>query len=178
MTNGHVHAPLGATSPGGQARRYGPADGGGSLLWQAANAWSRRLRAAVTPHDLTQAQFLLLAGLARLEARAGEPITQAGLAKACGIDVTMASTVLRQLAAARLLSRRQGADARSRALALSAAGRSRLEAALPDVDAAEAAFFRALSADLGAFKGALSVLIGRRPRLAAPSARATTPRSP
>ncbi len=176
MTNGHLDAP--PTFPGGQARRHRPADGAGPLLWQAANAWSRRMRAALAPHDLSQAQFLLLAGLARLEARAGGSITQAGLAKACGIDVTMASIVLRQLAAARLLSRRQGADARSRALTLSAAGRSRLEAALPHVDAAEAVFFRALSADLGAFRGALSVLIGRRPRLAAPSARATTPRSP
>ncbi len=146
-------------------------DGPGALLWRASNAWTRRLRAALAPHDLTQAQFMLLAGLARLEARTAEPITQAGLAKACGVDVTMASSVLRRLAAARLLRRRRGADARSRALAVSAAGRARLEAALPDVEAAEAAFFRALSADMGAFKGAMNVLIGRRPRLAAGSAR-------
>ncbi len=65
----------------------------------------------------------------------------------------------------------RGADARSRALTLSAAGRGRLEAALPDVAAAEAAFFRALRADMGAFEGAMNVLIGRRPRVAAGSKR-------
>ncbi len=146
-------------------------DGPGALLWRASNAWTRRLRAALAPHDLSQAQFLLLMGLARLEQRALRPITQAGLAAACGIDATMASTVLRQLAAQGLLSRRRGADARSRALALSAAGRGRLDAALPDVAAAEAAFFRALEADMGAFVGALSILIGRRPRVAAGSKR-------
>ena len=46
-------------------------DGPGAALWRASNAWTRRLRAALAPHDLTQAQFLLLAGLARLEERLG-----------------------------------------------------------------------------------------------------------
>ena len=146
-------------------------DGPGTLLWRASNAWTRHLREALAPHDLTQAQFVMLAGLARLEEQTAEPITQVRLAGACGVDATMASIVLRQLAMARLLSRRRGADARSRALALRAAGRARLEAAMADVEAAEAAFFRTLSADMGAFKGALNILIGRRPRLAAGSAR-------
>ncbi len=146
-------------------------DAPGALLWRASNAWTRRLRAALAPHDLTQAQFLLLAGLAWLEGRSAAPITQAGLAGACGVDATMASTVLRQLAAQGLVCRRQGADARSRALALSTAGRARLEAAVPDAAAAEAAFFRALAVDMSAFKGAMNVLIGRRPRVAAGSKR-------
>lgn len=146
-------------------------DAPGALLWRASNAWTRRLRAALAPHELTQAQFLLLAGLAWLEERSTAPITQTGLAEACGVDVTMASTVLRQLADRRLLNRRRGADARSRALALSTAGHAHLEAARPDVAAAEAAFFRALMADMGAFKGAMNVLIGRRPRMTAGSKR-------
>jgi len=149
-------------------RRRGPGDSPGILLWRAANAWQREIRAVVKSQGLTQAQFVLLLGLSDLEDRpAAVPmaITQQALAKYCGVDTTMASQVLRQLEAAGHLRRAPGADARSRALHLSASGRRAVDDIAPEVGAVDARFFAALGENAEMFKAALQVLIGLPPRL-------------
>ncbi len=149
-------------------RRRGPGDSPGILLWRAANAWQRELRAVVKSHGLTQAQFVLLLGLGDLEDRpvgVAAAITQQALAKYCGVDTTMASQVLRQLEAAGHLRRAPGPDARSRALHLSASGRRAVDEFAPEVGAVDAKFFSALGENAEMFKAALQVLIGLPPRL-------------
>lgn len=151
-----------------RARRRGPDDNPGILLWRAANAWQREVRGVVKSQGLTQAQFVLLLGLRHLEARPGvvaAPITQQALAKYCGVDTTMASQVLRQLEAADYLRRAPGVDARSRALHLSANGRRTIDEIAPQVGAVDARFFAALGENAEMFKAALQVLIGLPPRL-------------
>ncbi|HYE01313.1 MAG TPA: MarR family transcriptional regulator [Alphaproteobacteria bacterium] len=140
----------------------GPEDSPGFLLWQVTNLWQRRLRAALAPHGLTHVQFVLLAGLGWLERiEAGAPVTQAGLAAFCKTDAMMTSQVLRALEAEGLVARRRHpTDSRARALTLTAAGRGRLEAALPAVEAADAAFFGALAARDGDFLAGLRRLWG------------------
>lgn len=151
-----------------RARRRGPDDNPGILLWRAANAWQREVRGVVKSQGLTQAQFVLLLGLRHLEARPGAvsaAITQQALAKYCGVDTTMASQVLRQLEAAGYLRRAPGADARSRALHLSASGRRTIDEIAPQVGAVDARFFAVLGENAEMFKAALQVLIGLPPRL-------------
>lgn len=154
------------------ARRWrGPDDSPGILLWRAANAWQRQIKALAKEHGLTQAQYVLLFGLQHLDERAAAlpaPVTQAALASHCGVDTTMASQVLRQLEAARLVRRAPGADARSRALYLTDAGRRAVAALAPRVADADSQFFAALGGNVEMFKAALQVLVGLPPRMSSP----------
>ena len=151
---------------GAAADWRGPGDSAGVLLWRAANRWQRDVRAALAGHDLTQAQFLLLSALAAFDPAKPAP-TQARLAASTGIDVAVASQGLRQLQRAGLVQRRTGTDARSRELQLTAAGRDRIDRAIPGVAAADAAFFARLGDNRPAFAGALRALIGLPVRAAA-----------
>lgn len=144
----------------------GPEDSAGVLLWRVANRWQRDLRAALTAHDLTQAQFLLLAGLLRYAPDQPGP-TQAELAAHCGVDTAQASQVLRRLQELGLVRRRVGDDMRARELFLTPAGRARVARAVPDVAAVDEAFFALLRENREPFAGALRALLGLRPRIAA-----------
>lgn len=152
------------------ARRRGPGESPGILLWRAANAWQREIRAIAKDHALTQAQYVLLLGLGELENRAAArsaAITQRALAAHCGVDATMTSQVLRQLQAAGHLRRAPGADARSLAVTLTGAGRRAIDAMAPAAAAADAHFFAVLGDNAEMFKAALQVLLGLPPRLGA-----------
>ncbi len=151
-------------------RRRGPDDAPGILLWRAANAWQRDIRAVVKSQELTQAQFVLLLGLRYLEERpvaVPTATTQRALAEYCGVDTTMASQVLRQLETSGHLRRAPGADARSRALYLTEKGRRAIDDIAPEVGAVDERFFGALGDNAEMFKAALQVLIGLPPRLGA-----------
>ena len=77
----------------------------------------------------------------------------------------MTSQVLRALEARRLLDRRaHPSDTRAKVLRLTAAGRALALKAVPDVEAADAAFFAALGAGGPDFNRRLLALIGRRRR--------------
>ncbi|MFK4790300.1 MarR family winged helix-turn-helix transcriptional regulator [Microbacterium sp. ZW T5_56] len=87
----------------GLETRFAEADASpGFLLWQATNAWQRRVRAALAPHDLTHVQFVLLATLLSLQPA---PVTQRQLADAAGTDAMMTSQVLRGLEKRSLITR-------------------------------------------------------------------------
>ena len=153
-----------------------PAGGGaGVLLARAANALARRTRAALKPHGLSAAQYLLLAGLEspRDGVPGGRPAgrSQVRLAARLGMDRAMASTVLAQLERRRLIARPPAADRRARAPALTRAGRARLAAARPAVEAAEVGFLAALRSELPGFAVMLRILLGERPRLRASAVR-------
>ncbi len=150
-------------------------DDAGVWLWRASNAWVRRVRAALKPHGLTHAQFLLLAGLAHLEGhRPGAAVTQSSVAALTGVDVTAASTVIRDLAANGLVTRTTGTDARARELSLTPDGRKHWRAASHVVETEATTFFAPLGTNLSAFAGALRALTGVRTRVTAPTSRAPT----
>src|SRR5829696_15000 len=69
----------------------------GLALWRVTNAWQRRIRAALAPHDLTHVQFVLLASLTWMDR--SQPVTQRDLAEFAGTDVMMTSQVIRALEA-------------------------------------------------------------------------------
>jgi DNA-binding MarR family transcriptional regulator len=133
------------TDVGGEAafptRFSGPGQSPGFLLWQATNAWQRRIRAVLEPLEVTHVQFVLLASLGWLTREGGAP-TQADLARQAHTDVMMTSQVLRALEARALVTRTPApTDARARLLALTDAGRALVARALPLVEAADLAFF-------------------------------------
>lgn len=120
-----------------------PAHSPGLALWQVTNAWQRRVRAALVPHDLTHVQFVLLATVVWHDGEAG--LTQRELASLAGTDPMMTSQVVRSLAAKGLVTRSaHPQDGRAAAVAPTGAGVERANRANADVEAADAEFFGVL----------------------------------
>ncbi len=120
-------------------------DSPGFLLWHATLRWQRAMRAALEPHGLTHVQFVLLASTWWLEEHGGRP-SQRQLAEHAGTDAMMTSQVVRALERAGDLERvRDPGDARARLLSVTPPGRKRLQPALRDVEATDAAFFAPVS---------------------------------
>lgn len=139
-------------------------DGEGSpglALWRVTNAWQRRIRATLAPHDLTHVQFVLLASLTWMDHT--EPITQRDLAEHAGTDVMMTSQVVRALEAKGYVIRSPHLlDRRAVTLSPTATGVALANRANADVEAADLAFFGALGpADLTAFTRSLHQLDDR-----------------
>ena len=125
-----------------EAVRHPAARNTGYLLWQAVNRWQRVQKQALAPFDLTPVQFLLLSGARELGA-AGDPPTQAVLARHCRTDPMMTSQVLRALEKERLVARHaHDGDGRAVAVEVTEAGQSVVTAAIEAVDRAEGRVFR------------------------------------
>lgn len=116
----------------------------GFLLWQASLVLRRKLEAALALHDLTQIQFALLACtwyLTQHDAVA----SQNNIAEFSRCDVTMTSQVLRTLERKGLITRQQIAgDKRSKYPTMTAAGHTKLNAAMKVVEAIDEQFFNHL----------------------------------
>jgi MarR family transcriptional regulator, organic hydroperoxide resistance regulator len=127
------------------SRFAGPGDSPGFLLWQVTNAWQRTMRDALAPLELTHVQFVLLATTTWLT-DAGEQLTQRALAARVQTDEMMTSQVVRALEAKGLVDRAPHPDdARARTLAPTPAGRELAARAIGAVEAADEAFFAALT---------------------------------
>jgi MarR family transcriptional regulator, organic hydroperoxide resistance regulator len=125
-------------------RPESPSNSPGFLLWRVTLAWQRSMAAVLLAHDLTHVQFVLLANLWWL----GDWQTQRQLADHAGTDPMMTSQVLRTLEGKGLVDRVvDAADSRARRVALTELGRAAVDQAMPDVDAADAAFFAAVPRD-------------------------------
>ena len=133
-------------------------DSAGFLLWQVTAVWQRRIAAALRPHGVTHAQFVLMAGLLSLSA-SEEHVTQIRLAKHSKFDVMTASQVLRALEGKGLLVRRDHpTDSRAKTLHLTPAGRALVMATVPAVEGVDAAFFAVVGGDLRRLNGLLRTL--------------------
>lgn len=118
----------------------------GWALGVVFRAWQRETEEAVGDLPHGPRGFQILNTLA-----AGDPPTQASIAMHLGIDRTVLTYVLDDLAEAGLVERTADArDRRVRRLVLTASGRSRLEELRARVAEAEAALFPGLSAEEGA----------------------------
>jgi DNA-binding MarR family transcriptional regulator len=109
------------------------------------------VRDALAPHELTHVQFVILTSAWWLAERGRRP-TQKDVAAHAASDQMTASQVLRRLESKGLVSRAPDPDdTRAMIVALTGDGRARLAAALPDVEAADEAFFRALGKNRAQF---------------------------
>jgi DNA-binding MarR family transcriptional regulator len=133
-------------------------DSTGFLLWQVTLSWQRAMRATLEPHDLTHVQFVLLLSAWQLGAQEGAP-TQQRIAEHAGVDVMMASQVLRRLAARQLVTRQiDDVDPRAKRIVLTDVGRALLADALADVEITDAEFFAVLGPDTDMFQRGLATL--------------------
>ena len=116
----------------------------GFLLWQIANVWQRRQRAALKSLDLTHVQFVLLAVLAWRTRNDDRGVRQIDLAHEAKTDPMMTSQVLRALAGRDLVERVPDPDdARANLVRITAAGRDLANRALPLVEDVDRQFFGA-----------------------------------
>ncbi|MEY9954092.1 MarR family winged helix-turn-helix transcriptional regulator [Leifsonia sp. EB34] len=140
----------------------GPATSPGFLLWHATLRWQRAMVEALRPHELTHAQFVLLASTWWANGQSESP-SQARLSEQTGSDPRMTSEVVRRLVAKGLLERAADpSDSRAKVLRVTAAGAARAEAAIGSVEAADAAFFaEAQEAAPGALLPLLHAMAGR-----------------
>lgn len=119
----------------------GPATSPGFLLWHATLRWQRAMADALQQHDLTHAQFVLLASTWWLNGQDERP-SQSRLSELTGSDPRMTSEVVRRLAAKGLLEREQDpSDSRAKVLRVTPSGAAAAVAAIGSVEAADAAFF-------------------------------------
>jgi DNA-binding MarR family transcriptional regulator len=117
----------------------------GFLLWQAGNAWQRKMKVALMPVGLTHVQFLLLETLENMSVKK-EPTTQVKIAKAAGIDVMMTSKVLRLLVRKKFVARKSPRhDARAFFSEVTPEGKKVLVKARTAVTKAEETIFENLS---------------------------------
>jgi MarR family transcriptional regulator, organic hydroperoxide resistance regulator len=137
-----------------------PGESPGFRLWQAANRWQQRQRAALAPLGLTPVQFVLLAGVAAL-AEDDALLTQARVARHARADAMMTSQVIRALERRKLVRRvPHPTDTRARVLRPTAAGRKLARQAAYVVDEADRAFFESVGADRARLAEALGALAG------------------
>ncbi len=134
----------------------------GFMFWRASNLWQRKMTRNLRPLDLTLVQFVLLAGIARLE-RKPEPVTQIRLARHQKTDVMMTSQVLRTLESRGLVIRRESeSDSRAKTLALTTSGIELVRKGLEIVQRVELDFFQPLEKKkASAFLRDLSLLTER-----------------
>jgi DNA-binding MarR family transcriptional regulator len=103
--------------------------GTGYYLWRCTNLWLRNLDAAVSELDLSNTQFIILAGLEQLSAT-GEPVTQMRLARERGVNVNVVSKAVRSLEKKGYLLRRNSqTDTRAKNLELTEKGKKTLSKA-------------------------------------------------
>lgn len=123
------------------AREVPPAHGRSAMLERVMAHWQRLLRAALTPLELTTAQYHLLVAAAWLSARQSA-VRQSDIATHANADAVMTSEVLRTLERRGLVERlAHPTDRRAKSIVVTAAGGALADKAARLVDTIEARFF-------------------------------------
>ncbi|KQR88621.1 MarR family winged helix-turn-helix transcriptional regulator [Microbacterium sp. Leaf179] len=132
----------------------------GFLLWQVTNRWQAAIRRALSPHELTHVQFVLLAVLTWGDTADG--MTQAELSHRAGADPMMVSQVVRALAERGLVERHpDAADRRAIRVRATAEGRERARAANHAVEEVDEAAFGERAGDPRPLAGHLADVLRR-----------------
>jgi DNA-binding MarR family transcriptional regulator len=152
------------------SRHEGPEDSPGFLLWRASLEWRRAIERALAPLELTQPQFVVLAGIGWLT-RDGAPVRQADIGRHVGFDPNTMSQILRGLEGRDLVARGRHAHERGKFPLLTASGQKLVGQAVGLVEAVDQRFFGVLGADL---PRAMALFA----RLAAGAAAPTAPTAP
>ena len=136
-----------------------PEQSPGFLLWHVTLRWQRDVTVTLKPLALTHVQFVVLASTWWLNTHDEEP-SQAALSAFAGIDVKMASQVIRTLERKGLITREiDSADTRARRLVVTKAGAALAPKAIGAVEAVDAALLKPLArADARAFTNTLRQL--------------------
>ena len=119
-------------------------DSSGFLLWQVTTLWQRGLKRELDKHNLTHAQYVLLASLLWLS-RQNDAVMQIQLSTHSKIDPMTTSTVLRTLQAKGYVKREEHAtDTRAKTIGLTDEGIKVVKKAIKTVEDFDRDFFSTL----------------------------------
>lgn len=136
-------------------------DSSGFLLWQVTSLWQRSLNKILKKHNLTHAQFVLLASTAWLNTNS-QSVSQVQLANHAKMDVMLASNVLKTLEKKKLIRRViDKTDTRSKTVTITAEGIALSKKAVRDVERFDHKFFSVLGKKLTNFNKELVELINK-----------------
>lgn len=132
----------------------------GFLLWQAGNAWQRKIKSVLDPVGITHVQFLLLDSLDHLGGLK-HPVSQVTLSRVAGTDVMMTSKVIRLLEKKKLVTRKiSKTDARIYLLEMTREGSRITAKAKSLVGKAEEKLFKKLEFSPEKFAKCLAAIAG------------------
>lgn len=121
-----------------------PEQSPGFLLWQTTIIWQRLIKKVLDKHDISHAQFVILALLRWFEENRQE-VTQIEIARRSQLDKMTVSQALKKLVAMDLVMRMEDKkDTRAKLIWLTAKGRSLILKLILMVEDQDSEFFSAL----------------------------------
>ena len=125
------------TAFGFEKPEYSP----GFLLWQTTVLWQRLIRKELDQHNLSHAQFVVMASLLWFEEQ-GESVTQVDIISMSKLDKMTVSSSLKKLADQKLVKRSESAqDTRAKNVVLTKQGRGKVQSLVPRIEAIDEEFF-------------------------------------
>lgn len=121
-----------------------PEDSPGFLLWQTTISWQRLIKKALEPHDISHAQFVILAILLWLYGKKRE-VNQIDIIEMSKLDKMTVSKSLKKLVGMKLVSRHENQeDNRAKLVKLTKLGMNLAYKLIPVVENVDAQFFSKL----------------------------------
>lgn len=122
-----------------------PQQSPGFLLWQTTMLWQRRIKKSLEPHQVSHAQFVIMATLLWFSAH-GHETTQAFIVEWTKLDKMTVSKSLKELALRGLIVRSEHhTDTRAKIVELTKAGKLLVHKLVPIVESIDGKFFKAAS---------------------------------
>lgn len=130
----------------------------GFLLWKAANSWQKKLKKALSVHNLTHVQFILLSNLYYLE-QEREKVSLSNISASANTDLMMTSQVVKTLISKGLVIKQSDPeDSRAFVLQTTPSGRRLSLKAMEIVDKTDQEIFDKIS-NLTTFRKNLTQLV-------------------
>ncbi len=124
-----------------------PEESPGFLLWQTTITWQRLIKKALDGHDISHAQFVIMAVSLWLEEHHQDP-TQVAIARLSKLDKMTISTSLKKLVLQGYISRKESQkDTRAKWVSLTPTGKILMSTLVPLVEGIDKEFFRCLGSD-------------------------------
>ena len=118
-----------------------PEDSPGFLLWQTTMVWQRQIRKALEQHNLSHAQFVIMATLMWFHAHKYDT-TQTLISHQTKLDKMTVSKSLKKLALLGYINRTEhDKDNRAKSISLTEKGRKIVHVLVPIVETVDAQFF-------------------------------------
>ncbi len=118
-----------------------PEDSPGFLLWQTTMLWQRQIKKALEKHDLSHAQFVIMATLMWAEDHNYDP-TQIFICRLIKLDKMTVSKSLKKLTSLGYVNRMEHAqDSRAKSIFLSPKGEKMVRILVPIVEGIDEKFF-------------------------------------
>lgn len=118
-----------------------PEDSPGFLLWQTTITWQRLIKKALDAHNISHAQFVVMAVLLWFEEHHQDP-TQIAIARLSKLDQMTVSKSLKKLIYQGYINRKESVkDTRAKWVSLTSKGKTLVSKLVPTVEGIDAEFF-------------------------------------